>query len=163
MSSLASKFAEQLTTGTPAEHAAAAQALSLLGEDAAPAAAALVNACADDATLESSVAALEAMGPPTNDQIDSLATLAGSDEATVAYWAVTLLGRAGEAASHHATMITTLAENTKEDSVRHRAVLALGKIGASSVDALPLLDQLAESDEPRLSALARNAAKAIRG
>ena len=122
-----------------------------------------MNACAEEATLDASVAALEAMGPPTDDQIDPLATLAESDEPTVAFWAVTLLGRAGETAGRHAAMIAQLAESTKQDSVRDRAVLALGKIGASSVAALPLLDQLAESDERRLSALARNAAKAIRG
>ena len=137
------------------ERAAAAEALSLMGPDAAFAAVNLVKACADDESVSQwAVSALEEMGPPPSGSLSELATLATSDQTLVAYWAITLLGRCGDAAqSSQETLAATLRTST-EMSVRQRAAWALGEMNAASATAIESLEEAAGSSDARLSRIA---------
>ena len=56
----------------------------------------LVKACTDDESVQQwAVAALEELGPPPTESIGELTKLASSSDPLVAFWAITLLGRAG--------------------------------------------------------------------
>ena len=73
----------------------AAEQLSQLGPDAAPASVAIVQKLesADDVTKELLIAAIEESGPPPVDSVSKLAQLCHSGHEETAYWAITLLGR----------------------------------------------------------------------
>ncbi len=65
MSANIEALVKSLRSGDAAQQQAAAEELSRLGEDARPAAVALVEACgASEAVREAAVAALEEIGPP---------------------------------------------------------------------------------------------------
>lgn len=155
---------QKLQSNNVAERAAAAESFSQMGADAAPAAVALVNACADDDSVsEWAVAALEEMGPPPTDSIGPLTMLARSPQPLVAYWAVTLLGRAGSAAGACQDELATVLLESPEISVRERSAWALGKIEARSPAALEALTKVSESDQPtRLARLASEALQQLR-
>ena len=91
---------QQLVHGTPSERAEAAENLAHQGPDAAYAVSALLAACEDTESVSTwAVAALEELGPPPLSAITALGDLAQSDKPLTAYWAVTLLGRAGRQAA----------------------------------------------------------------
>jgi HEAT repeat protein len=142
---------------------AGAEGLCRLGEDAAPAAAALVRACGDDAggVRDWAVAALEELGAPPNDQLDELAGLTAAPNVDISYWAVTLLGRAGEDAAAAAPALAEAVSSHQEAATRERAAWALGKIGPAAAAAVDELRAAAESDEPRLARLAGQALEKI--
>ena len=155
-------FVEQLKAGDPSARLAAAERLAGLGEDAASAAAALVEACGDDDLRDACVGALEELGPPPVEQLAELATLLATQNESTAYWAATLLGRAGADAAPHSDRIAVVASDGAKP-VAERAVWALGKIGPGASTALPTLRTLAEAEEPRTARLAQQAIAAIEG
>lgn len=95
--------------------------------------------------------ALEDGGAPAADQIGELTRLAADGDATVAYWAITLLGRArsgAEAAA--ATLVKRLDEGPPE--VQLRAAWALAHIGARGPEVLAALQRTAQRKGPAASA-----------
>lgn len=149
-----------LLTATDARsRAQAAEQLARLGPQASEAAVALVRASGDrDASVRDwAVAALEELGPPPANEAEVLAALAGSPDVNIAYWACTLLGRLGAAAVPAVPAITDSLSRHRELAVRERAAWALGQIGAPAKASLDALEQAAQSGEPRLSRLARQA------
>jgi len=155
----------QLRGEDHSQQAAAAEALARLGSDARPAAVALVRVCgsADDAVREWAAAALEELGPPPPGQIGELIELARDQSLDAAYWAVTLLGRAGDNAAPAVATLAEVIRGSTEPSVRERAAWALGKIGPAAEAAGPALREAAASDEPRLRRLAEKALEALAG
>ena len=87
----------QLASANADERAEAAELLCRAGTEAVAATLPLVEACGDDDSRvrEWAVAALEELGAPPAEIIDQLAEIASSPEPLGAYWAATLLGRAG--------------------------------------------------------------------
>ena len=145
----------QLTRGTPHERAQAAEYLAQQGPDAAYAASELTAACGDNAEISHwAVAALEELGPPPASAIDALATLAQSQEPLTAYWAVTLLGRAGRDALEHQGVIADLLEQSPDLALREKAAWSLGRMRANSLEATQALQQAAQSPKNRLSRIA---------
>ncbi len=140
------------------QRAAAAEALSLMGPDAGYAAVELVVACGDqESVCEWSVAALEELGPPPDETITSLGKLTADANPTVAYWAMTLVGRAGPKGQCCEDQLTSVLNKSDQDNVRERAAWALGKIGAGSEDATQALQAATTASNPRLARLAKNA------
>jgi HEAT repeat protein len=159
------KLIARLNSIDAGETAAAAEALCQLGREAQPAAVALVRAAGagDEAARGWVVAALEEIGSPSAGQIDELVQLLDDPAGDVRYWAVTLLGRAGAAAAAAVEAIVALLRHSPETATRERAAWALGKIGPRATLAEPALRLAAESNEPRLSRLAKSALVAIAG
>lgn len=155
----------QVNSGDAARVAAAAESLSQLGHAARPAAVALAQAVRTENETARAwvVAALEEVGPPSEEQLDALARLLHDSSPDVGYWAVTLLGRAGAAAAGVVDEIVEMLRNSPELATRERAAWALGKIGPPATLAVPALHLAAASDEPRLSRVAKSALAAIAG
>jgi HEAT repeat protein len=134
------KLIADLSSKEPGERAAAAEQLAHRGELARGAAVALVRACADDQeeVREWVVAALEGLGPPAAEDLGKLAELTADASDDICYWAATLLGRAGRAASDAVATLANLLAKRPSPEVRRRAAWALGQIGpaAGAVDAL---------------------------
>ncbi|MAI71931.1 MAG: hypothetical protein CMM01_13590 [Rhodopirellula sp.] len=150
---------QQLVHGSPSERATAAEYLAHQGTDAAYAASQLTAACSDTESVSDwAIAALEQLGPPPSSAIDLLASLAQSEKTLTAYWAVTLLGRAGPDAAFHQQVLVTLLLNSKDLAVQEKAAWSLGRMHADSSEATRALQQAAQSPETRLS---RVAAKAL--
>ncbi|MFM9057955.1 MAG: HEAT repeat domain-containing protein [Planctomycetaceae bacterium] len=143
----------------------AAERLARLGESAAPAAAALVRACgdADEQVREQAVAALEDLGPPPPAATGQLGDLVAHRDPLVAYWATTLLGRAGEDAATAVPVLVGCLESTVDLAVRQRAAWALGKIGPAAAAARDALARAASAEDPRLARLAAEAIDALGG
>ena len=143
-----------LTQGTAQERAEAAESLAQQGPNAAFAATELVKACGDEQAISDwAVAALEELGPPPTAAISSLAKLTGSDNAQTAYWAITLLGRAGREAASHQNLLAEILEQSGEISLKERAAWGLGRMHADSAKAVMALKQAALSQNERLSRL----------
>jgi HEAT repeat protein len=153
----------QLEMDDPGERAEAAEELCRLGEAARPAATALVVACGDasEGVRQWAAAALEGLGPPENAEIESLIGLVQHEHNDVAYWALTLLGRAGEGARSSVETLADALANHPAAAVRQRAAWALGKIGPAASSARGVLDTAAASDDPRLVRLAARAIEKI--
>ncbi len=151
-----SRLIADLSSSDPKAKQQAAEALAKRGEQARPAAVALVReAGGDEETVrEWVVSALETLGPPHEDDLPALTELVPSENLDVAYWAITLLGRLeAKAGSAVPSLIQSLQESS-ESSVRQRAAWALGKIGPAAKDALPALEQAAQSQDRRLARIA---------
>jgi HEAT repeat protein len=111
----------------------------------------------EETVREWATAALEGMGAPAVEDQAALVAELASAQPDVAYWAATLLGRLGDEA---APSVDALAKATAEHplpEVRQRAVWALGRIGPAAGNARPVLEQAAQSSEPRLARLAQRA------
>lgn len=123
----------QLQTGELAGKISAAETLASMAEDAQPAIVALVQHCGtDDEELRDwCTSALESVGPPTAEQIDELALLAGSANTNVAFWAATLLGRAGTMALPAAPALAERSNDPSTPEVQKRAAWALERIQAA--------------------------------
>ncbi|WP_145115731.1 HEAT repeat domain-containing protein [Botrimarina mediterranea] len=153
------QLAVALLTDKPSRRVAAAEELATLGPDASPAALALVTACGNPALVDLCIGTLEELGPPPVEQLPELAKLVASPDENVAYWAATMLGRSGEAAT---PFLAPLEETAKNDDalneVRERAVWAIGKLGADAKPAEGTLRAIAESGPtPRIKRLASTA------
>jgi HEAT repeat protein len=158
------KLISQLDENDPAERAQAAEELCRLGDMARPAAVALVAACADpsESVREWAVAALEGLGPPDAADIEPLTVLVRRESADVAYWAITLLGRAGPAAAVAVGGLSAALRGHAASAVRERAAWALGKIGPAAAVAIDDLEAAAAGDDPRLARLAQRALDQLR-
>lgn len=156
-------LAERLASTDANTRGEAAEGLSRLGEDAAPAAVALVRACGDaeERVREHAVAALEDLGPAPVDAIDQLIGLVAHADQLVAYWATTLLGRAGKDAASAVSALAKCVDSTAELAVRQRAAWALGKMGPAAAAGRNALLRAAGQGDPRLADLAAEALKAI--
>jgi len=150
---------ERLSGPDAEARASAAEALCRAGESASSAATALVAACGDDddGVREWAAAALEELGPPPSEEIADLIPLAAANHPLVAYWAVTLLGRGGEAASSAISTLEACLAPEKAIEVRQRACWALGKIGPAAASARAALAVAAADSDPRLARLAGEA------
>jgi HEAT repeat protein len=159
-----SQLAAALSSRDPAERTRAAEQLARLGPDARPAAVALVSACGDPAeeVCQWSTAALEGLGPPSPQDVETLASLLRSESPDVGYWAATLLGRLED---QGAPAVSRLADGVSGDlsiPVRQRAAWALGKIGPRAAAAIGALEAVAAGEDPRLARLAQRALGQIR-
>ena len=74
------------------------------------------------------VAALEGLGPPPEASVAELAPLVGSEDPLAAYWAITLLGRVGQAAKA-ALPVLKARLASPDEAVGRRAAWAIEKIG----------------------------------
>ena len=153
----------QLEGHDTAQQTAAATELATLGPEAQGAAVALVRTVAipDEEVLEACTAALEDLGPPAADQIAPLAALAHDCSSDVAYWSVTLLGRAGQSAAGAVPELVKVLESDADLPVRERAAWALGEIGPAAKSAAPALTTAAQSMDARLSRLAKKSLESI--
>jgi HEAT repeat protein len=123
---------KQLASSNVTDRAGAAEKLNALGEDAAPAAVALVRALAadDEQTREFANSALEGMGPPPPSEVDELEQLLTNENSDVAYWAATLLGRLEGGAVQAVESLKSASADHPSAEVRKRATWALGKIAS---------------------------------
>lgn len=138
--------------------AVAAERLCQAGSDASDAAVDLVRASGDDQAVSNwAVAALEDLGTPPISTVESLTALALDKNAIVAYWAATLLGRLGPDATNSQATLASVLTTSPEVAVQERIAWALGKIGATSEEALIALRHKAKGDDSRLSRLAQEA------
>jgi HEAT repeat protein len=153
----------QLEGTDTAAQTAAANELASLGRDAQGAIVALVRTVGipDEEVLEACTAALEEAGPPTADQIRPLMLLVSDCSGDVAYWAVTVLGRAGSAAAPAVPALIQVVESDADLPVRERAAWALGEIGPGAKSAQAALSTAANCDDARLARLAKKALEAI--
>lgn len=122
----------QLRSNEIEQQIAAAEALAALATDAQPAIVQLVQHCgsSNEDLRNWCTAALEDSGPPTTDQIDELALLASSAHDDVAFWAITLLGRAGSQATSAEGVLQERAADSKSPALQRRAIWALERIQA---------------------------------
>lgn len=135
----------------------AAEKLSRMGSDAAPAAVELVVACADDERVrDPAIAALEELGSPPLEALPRLAELVADNNTLVVHWAITLLGRAGTAAKFSEPNLVSVLTSSPVMECRSRAAWALEKIDADSDAAMRAMQQAADSSDPRLSRLAKS-------
>jgi HEAT repeat protein len=158
-------LAARLTEPDPAVRLDAAEQLAQSGEASAPAAVPLVKACADadDEVREQVVAALEDLGTPPAAAVADLTMLVTATDPLTAYWAITLLGRTGEAAAGAVTVLAERLGPNSDAAVRQRAAWALGRMGGAAAAAVEPLRQAAKADDPRLARLAGEALAAIGG
>jgi HEAT repeat protein len=158
-------LAARLADPDPAARLAAAEQLARAGEEAAQAAVPLVKACGetDDEVREQAVAALEELGPPPEAAMADLIGLAAAIDPLTAYWAITLLGRSGQAAAAAVTALTERLGPAAPPEVAQRAAWALGKIGPAAAAAASALRTAAASADPRLARLAAEALAAVGG
>ena len=154
---------KSLSNASPADRINAAEALARMGVNARDAAVPLVRAAGDRDTRVRDwvVAALEELGPPCPGDLPLLTPLAANADLNIAYWSCTLLGRLKVDAAPAVGVLTNALATHSQLSVRERAAWALGQIGPSARSALPALEQAAQSSEPRLSRLAKQAIVAI--
>ena len=156
MSADVSKCVEKLDSPNVVVKAVAAQSLAQMGNKAQTAAVPLVRAAAstNESVREWVVAALESIGSPAAEDLAALRGLVSAEDADVAYWAITLLGRLkAQAAPAVTTLIDALRHNSDSHN-RQRAAWALGNIGPAAQEALPALHEAAHSSERRLARIA---------
>ena len=111
----------------------------------------------DERVAEWCTAALEGLGAPSLEDLDSLVELFSEKEAT-AYWAVTLVGRLKQPALSAGKDLAAIvvAPNTPTE-VRNRAIWALGQIEATGSEVEAALQNAAQSTNPRTARLAAKA------
>jgi HEAT repeat protein len=150
--------------GTDADaQIAAANELASRGRDAQGAIVSLVRTVGipNEEVLEACTAALEEAGPPAADQIRPLMPLVSDCSGDIAYWAVTLIGRAGAEAAPAVPSLVQVLESDADLPVRERAAWALGEIGPPAKNAVRALTIAANCDDARLARLAKKALNAI--
>ena len=154
-----------LSSDDSAKRAEAAEELSQMGEDARPAAVALVRAAGDQAeeVVEWAVSALEEMGPPEPSDLSNLAKLLADQNSDVGYWAATLLGRLETNAADAVEQLMAALNGSKSPAVQERAAWALGKIGPAAASANQALARVAKNGEQRLARHAKKAIESIKG
>lgn len=159
---LQSLIAKLEGTDTSAQTAAATE-LAKLGAAGQAAAIALVRTVGipDEEVLEACTAALEELGPPAADQVGQLAGLTHDCSSDVAYWSVTLLGRARDGAAAAVPDLVQVLESDADLPIRERAAWALGEIGPAAKNAASALTAAAAGSEVRLARLAHKALASI--
>ena len=143
----------------------AAESLGQMGNEAQPAAVALVQACAndDEALREWVVAALEQLGPPAQNDLPALCRLLEDHHELSAYWAATLIGRLQGQAIAAVGGLAECVRHGPHPSVQQRAIWAVGQLGAAAREATGVLQQAAASSDPRTARLAREVLERIAG
>lgn len=145
------------------DRAAAAEAFSLMGPEAAFAATDLVQACGDEPSVAQwAVSALEGLGPPPKESLADLSELARSADAEVAYWAVTLLGRCGEASQPYQDLLARILADSGDITLRQRTAWALREMHAASDSVIHALEEASRSSDARLSRTAGDALEKVR-
>ena len=143
---------------------AAAEELAELGTGAQPAIVALIMALNTD-NEEVKVAcftALEEVGPPAELQINSLAAMATAATEDVAYWSVTMLGRAARLAAPALEVLVERLKDGLTPNVQQRAAWALGQLGADVPEAVTALEVARQSSHPTIAAHASRALERIK-
>lgn len=155
-----SDLGNMLSSDDVAERRRAAELLSQNADVAADVAVELVRGVgdADRQVSEYCVATLEELGEPAPSHLEPLSELAAAGNADVAYWAITLMGRAGVTCAEHSMLLGDIVASDAEPQVRERAAWALARIGPAAVVAVPQLESCKDA-EP--SSLARAVAKAL--
>ncbi len=115
----------------------------------------------DRVVAEYCVATLEDLGPPAASSLESLAQLTQSNNSDVAYWAATLLGRAGVTAAEQAGALGQLLGSEAAETVRERAAWALGRIGRAAEAARPHLESATKATSKRIALAATKALDAL--
>ncbi|MEX0936424.1 MAG: HEAT repeat domain-containing protein [Pirellulales bacterium] len=158
-----STWIDALSDGDSGRRADAAERLARVGDEARGAAVPLVRAAGDpdEQVRQWATAALEELGPPALEDGPALALLLTSEQADVAYWAATLLGRLADG-SFVGELAAALGKQ-RPQSVRERACWALGRIGPPAREVLPALQAVSQEKQPRLARLARSAVDRIGG
>ena len=150
----------ELSSPVASSRSGAAEALMRLGDGARGAAVLLARCAGDDneETREFAVAALEELGVPSVTDVAAFVELLRQDNADVAYWAATLLGRLGEQAVTAVPALCTALHEIRPLIVRERAAWALGRIGRiGGESAIAALRKAANHPQPRFSRLAQHA------
>ncbi|WP_145364702.1 HEAT repeat domain-containing protein [Stratiformator vulcanicus] len=113
----------------------------------------------DETRREQAVATIENLGTPQPEAVPVLTPLIGPDEpADSVYWAVTLLGRLGDACPDDAAeAVASALSKTYSMHVRQRAAWALGKIGIRSDSIRESVAAAAKAADSRLARLAERA------
>jgi HEAT repeat protein len=154
-----------LKSSDAAVRAAAAEQLAHLEDGAQAAAPALAVATADgdESVRQWATGALESLGPPAAGDTAELVKLLPDTRPDVAYWAATLLGRLGDGAGDAKTVaaLITALNSHPEAAVRERAAWALGQVGPGAAAALPALQAVGGTTNPRLARLAKQAIEQI--
>lgn len=155
-------LAARLGSSVAADRLTAAETLCRAGEAARPAAVSLVRGCddVDSQVRDWCVAALEELGPPPETAVPDLTALLASGP-LAAYWAATLLGRAGQAAGSAAVALGESLAAGIDPAVRQRAAWALGKLGPTATAARGPLAAAANDPDERLARLAAAALAAL--
>ena len=155
-------LAETLTDGTPQERIQTLTLLAGLGDLAAPASVSVLDCLADDSESirEYATETLENMGPPRLQDAGQISERLNNEHAETAYWSATLLGRLRSNAADFVPHLMTALDHSAS-IVKERSAWALGRIGSLALPASPKLEEIAKSDEPRLSRLASQALESI--
>ena len=125
------KWIDDLQRDDLSAQTSAAEALANLGTEAQPAILALVQGCGSshEDVRNWCTAALETAGPPSAEQIPDLKSLASAANSDIAFWAVTLLGRARVVEA--IPILTERLYDASAPAVQQRAAWALEKIKAA--------------------------------
>ncbi len=117
----------------------------------------------DESLLNWVTEALENCGAPMDEDVEWLSDELNSKNSDVAYWASTLLGRAGKAASASLKRLASLVASDQSDAnVRARAAWAIGRIGIETPESKASLELAAHSDSPRLVGIAQESLALLR-
>lgn len=156
---------QKLQSADVEDRCSAAEELARAGDEARPAAVALVSCCrdSDERVSECAAAALEEMGPPALEDLPRLAELLSSENADIAYWAATLLGRLEAGGARAVERLAATLRGNPHPQVQQRAAWALGMIRQSGSGAREALQHASESHDPRLARLAQQALQQISG
>lgn len=156
MATSVSHLIDELTSSDVVLQGHAAEALAKMGHEARPAAIPLIKqaGCEDETLREWVVSALESLGAPRQEDFEELRQLVTSDNPEVAYWAITFLGRLGDAAKDAVPDLVNAMTQNSDRHNRERAAWALGKIGPAAKDALPALHAAVKSHDQRLERIA---------
>lgn len=153
----------QLRTGDVASQAEAAEALAGLGQGAQAAIPALVQYCGemDEGVRNWCVAALEEVGPPARSHLAELTAMAQAADSDVAFWAVTMLGRAGADAQAAIPVLLERLEDRNAPTVQERSAWALGRVGQGSEPVILALQRVASHSGGPLAAQVQRALKRL--
>ena len=140
-----SELIQSLSAESVDERRSAAERLAQAGPETRGAAVPLVRAGGDpdDEVREWASSALEEMGACDKEDASSLTSLLEDPNADVGYWAATLLGRLEADAAAAVPALARVVEHANANSVRQRAVWALGMIGPAAKSAENVLSAAA--------------------
>jgi HEAT repeat protein len=155
---------QQLADSDAARRRRAAETLLAMGSQAQSAAASLVRATADtdEIVREAVVGTLESLGAPAAQDIVELTNLLSSEFTDTAYWAATLLGRAGISASSSVDAMARVLMASSVPEVRQRIAWALGLIKSPTPEAVRALEDASVSGDSRLERISRQSLEQIR-
>jgi hypothetical protein len=115
----------------------------------------------DRQVMEYAVATLEELGEPSPLHLARLAKLIADENPDVQYWAVTLIGRAGPAASEYSTQLASVVASEAQPQVRERAAWAITRIGPAAAPVRRLLEPFRDAEPSSLARAVRKALEAI--